>query len=92
MSGTDTGFLADYDLTEEYRQLNLAGLNYRYGLAMLTTSPAQRFRVLEHQGRVGPGMNGDLTIFRPILGQAIPVLLRVAIYMVRDGRVSYSSH
>jgi hypothetical protein len=43
MFGTDTGHLTDYELTEEYRELYLAGLNYRDVLAMLTTSLAQRF-------------------------------------------------
>ena len=27
--GTDTGFLTDYDMSEEYRQLELAGLSFR---------------------------------------------------------------
>src|ERR1017187_8564049 len=38
--GTDTGFLTDYDVKEEYRQLELAGLSFHDVLAMLTTSPA----------------------------------------------------
>jgi imidazolonepropionase-like amidohydrolase len=35
--GTDTGFEHDYDLTEEYRQLAVAGLSFKDVLAMLTT-------------------------------------------------------
>lgn len=62
MFGTDTGFLTDYDDTEEYKQLSLAGLSYRDILAMLTTAPAQRFHVADHEGRIAPGMDADLTI------------------------------
>lgn len=42
--GTDTGFLTDYDVKEEYRQLGLAGLSFHDVLAMLTTAPAARFK------------------------------------------------
>ena len=51
MFGTDTGYLTDYSMDEEYRQLGLAGLSFRDVLAMLTTNPAQRFGVLT--GRAG---------------------------------------
>ncbi|MCK9685368.1 amidohydrolase family protein [Scleromatobacter humisilvae] len=60
--GTDTGFLADYDVSEEYRQLSLAGLKIDDILAMLTTAPAALFKTTSHQGRVAPGMDGDLTV------------------------------
>ncbi len=60
--GTDTGFLTDYDVSEEYRQLSLAGLAIDDILAMLTTAPAALFKVAKHQGRVALGMDGDLTI------------------------------
>jgi N-acetylglucosamine-6-phosphate deacetylase len=54
MFGTDTGFLTDYDMAEEYRQLYLTGLSFRDVLAMLTTAPAQRFHVADHQGELRP--------------------------------------
>jgi imidazolonepropionase-like amidohydrolase len=91
MFGTDTGFLSDYDLTEEYRQLSLAGLNYRDVLAMLTTSPAQRFRVSEHKGRVAVGMNGDLTILSADPAAGDPTAFTRVRYTVRNGRVIYRS-
>jgi imidazolonepropionase-like amidohydrolase len=91
MFGTDTGYLADYDMTEEYRQLYLAGLNYRDVLAMLTTSPAQRFRVSKQKGRVAPGMNGDLTILSADPAAGDPTAFTQVRYTVRDGRVIYSS-
>jgi imidazolonepropionase-like amidohydrolase len=62
MFGTDTGFLTDYDVKEEYRQLALAGLSFRDVLAMLTTAPAERFHVAGEKGRIAVGMNGDLTV------------------------------
>jgi imidazolonepropionase-like amidohydrolase len=62
MFGTDTGFLTDYSITEEYRQLALARLTFRDVLAMLTTNPAERFHVSKEKGRVAIGMAGDLTV------------------------------
>jgi imidazolonepropionase-like amidohydrolase len=91
MFGTDTGYLTDYDLTEEYRQLYLAGLSYRDVLAMLTTSPAQRFRVSKQKGRIAPGMNGDLTILSADPSSGDPTTFTRVRYTVRDGRVIYSS-
>ena len=60
--GTDTGFLTDYSVAEEYRQLQLAGLSFHEVLAMLTTAPAGEFHVSSEAGRIHPGANGDLTI------------------------------
>ena len=60
--GTDTGFLTDHDVGEEFRQLSLAGLGVNDILAMLTTTPAALFKVDGHAGRVARGMDGDLTI------------------------------
>jgi len=60
--GTDTGFLTDHDVGEEFRQLSLAGLGVDDILAMLTTTPAALFKVDGHAGRVARGMDGDLTI------------------------------
>lgn len=91
MFGTDTGFLTDYDLTEEYRQLYLAGLNYRDVLTMLTTSPAQRFRVSKQKGRIAPGMSGDLTILSADPASGDPTAFTRVRYTIRNGRVIYSS-
>jgi imidazolonepropionase-like amidohydrolase len=91
MFGTDTGFLTDYDLTEEYRQLYLAGLSYRDVLAMLTTSPARQFRVSKQKGRIAPGMNGDLTILSADPASGDPTTFTQVRYTVRNGRVIYSS-
>ena len=60
--GTDTGFLTDYDQAEEFRQLKEAGFGFRDILAMLTTAPTELFHLSKHEGKVLPGMRGDLTI------------------------------
>ncbi len=88
--GTDTGFLSDYDMTEEYRQLHLAGLSYRDVLAMLTTAPAQRFHVSDHEGRIAPGMNGDLTILSSDPASGDPAAFTQVRYTIRKGRILYS--
>jgi len=89
MFGTDTGFLTDYDMGEEYRQLSLAGLGFRQILTMLTTAPAERFNVSNHEGRIAPGMNADLTILSadPALGD--PRAFTRVKYTIRAGRVIF---
>jgi imidazolonepropionase-like amidohydrolase len=86
MFGTDTGFLQDYDVKEEYHQLALAGFSYRDVLAMLTTAPAQRFHVADQEGRVAVGMKGDLTVLSadPAVD---PLAFAQVAYAVRGGRV-----
>jgi imidazolonepropionase-like amidohydrolase len=89
--GTDTGFLTDYDVKEEYRQLGLAGLSFRDVLAMLTTAPAARFKVSAHSGTIRTGNDGDLTILLadPAAGQ-LHDLSPVA-YNIRAGRVIFDA-
>src|ERR1017187_2155603 len=42
--GTDTGFLTDYDVNEEYRQLELSGLYLLYVWGILSPSSAVNFK------------------------------------------------
>lgn len=88
MFGTDTGFVTDYDVTEEYRQLSLAGLTYRDVLAMLTTAPAARFKVADHKGRIVAGMDGDLTILSADPSTTDFTAFTRVRYTVRGGRVT----
>jgi imidazolonepropionase-like amidohydrolase len=90
MFGTDTGFLTDYDMKEEYRQLALAGLSYRDVLAMLTTAPAQRFRVADQEGRVTVGMKGDLTVLSADPASD-PLAFTRVLFAIRGGRVIASA-
>jgi imidazolonepropionase-like amidohydrolase len=86
--GTDTGFVADYDLTEEYRQLALAGLSFPDVLAMLTTAPVERF-VLKDEGRIAPGQRGDLTILSADPStQGLTAFTQVR-YTIRAGHVIF---
>jgi imidazolonepropionase-like amidohydrolase len=85
--GTDTGFLTDYSVAEEYRQLALAGLTYRDVLAMLTTAPAQEFHVSERKGRVVVGMDGDLTVLSEDPAGGDPLAFTRVRYAIRGGRV-----
>jgi imidazolonepropionase-like amidohydrolase len=86
--GTDTGFVTDYDLTEEYRQLALAGLSFKEVLAMLTTAPAQRLG-LQDAGRIAPGLPADLTILdEDPSSQDLTAFTQVR-YTIRAGRVIF---
>jgi imidazolonepropionase-like amidohydrolase len=89
--GTDTGFLADYDVSEEFRQLSLAGLDADDILAMLTTTPAALFKVDQCQGRVAPGMDGDLTILGSDPKTAGAAAFSDVRYTMRGGRVLFDS-
>lgn len=90
MFGTDTGFLTDYDVKEEYRQLAHAGLSFRDILAMLTTNPAQRFHVSDQKGRVVVGMTGDLTILSADPATD-PLEFAHARHTIRGGRIIASA-
>ena len=87
--GTDTGFLTDYDVSEEFRQLSLAGLAVDDILAMLTTAPAALFSVAAHQGRVAPGMDGDLTILGSDPRSAGVRAFSDVRYTIRGGQVLF---
>jgi len=87
--GTDTGFVTDYDLSEEYEQLELTGLSWREVLAMLTTNPAERFKVADKKGRVEAGMDGDLTVLRRDPAKEGLDMFTSVQYVVRGGRVIY---
>jgi imidazolonepropionase-like amidohydrolase len=89
--GTDTGFLTDYDVKEEYRQLELAGLSFHDVLAMLTISPAVKFKVSARSGTIRTGNDGDLTILLadPAAGK-LQDFGRVA-YTIRGGRVIFDA-
>jgi imidazolonepropionase-like amidohydrolase len=90
MFGTDTGFLTDYDVKEEYHQLALAGLSYRDVMAMLTTAPAQRFRMADHEGRIAVGMAGDLTVLSADPATD-PLAFTRVLFAIRGGRVIASA-
>jgi imidazolonepropionase-like amidohydrolase len=59
--GTDVGYMADYDPTEEYR-LMARVLSAMQILASLTTAPAARWQEQNRRGRVQAGLDADLVV------------------------------
>ena len=85
--GTDTGFLPDYDQGEEFRQLMTAGFSFREVLCTLTTAPAALFHVSQSEGKVMPGMRGDLTILAEDPASGRPEAFTRVRYTIRGGIV-----
>ena len=86
--GTDTGFVTDYDLTEEYRQLALAGLSFKKVLTMLTTAPAKRLGVKD-AGRIAPGLPADLTVLSADpTSEGLAAFTQVR-YTIRAGKIIF---
>src|ERR1035437_2773549 len=90
--GTDTGFLLDYDQSEEFRQLIQAGCGFRDVLAMLTTAPAELFHQSQREGKVMPGMRGDLTILSEDPASGHPEAFAKVRYTIRGGKVIWRSN
>jgi imidazolonepropionase-like amidohydrolase len=86
--GTDVGYMADYDPTDEYVLMQQAGLTFSQILASLTTGPAARFARAAHSGRIAAGMDADLVALDRNPERDITALARVR-YAVRLGRVIY---
>jgi imidazolonepropionase-like amidohydrolase len=89
--GTDTGFLPDYDQSEEFRQLTQAGFDFREVLAMLTTAPVELFHRSHSEGKVIPGMRGDLTILSEDPASGHPDAFTKVRYTIRGGKVIWHS-
>jgi imidazolonepropionase-like amidohydrolase len=90
--GTDTGFLPDYDQSEEFRQLMETGFGFREVLAMLTTAPAELFHLSEREGKVVPGMRGDLTILSEDPASGRPETFTKVRYTIRGGKVIWDAN
>jgi imidazolonepropionase-like amidohydrolase len=88
--GTDVGYLPDYATVDEYRFLTEAGLDFPHILAMLTTTPAQRFGLGNRTGRIAVGMDADIVLVKADPGAVIQALDQVA-YTILGGRVIYRS-
>lgn len=87
--GTDTGFLTDYDVSEEYHQLQMAGLTFRDVLSMLTVNPAKEFHLESHMGHLRVGYDGDLTVLSGDPRQGDLQDFAHVLYTVRAGRVIF---
>jgi imidazolonepropionase-like amidohydrolase len=88
--GTDLGYITDYDPTEEYQQMQRAGMRFQDILASLTTAPAERFGRSGRTGRVAPGMDADIVLLAGDPTTNIEALSRVR-YTLRKGKIIYQS-
>jgi imidazolonepropionase-like amidohydrolase len=88
--GTDTGYMTEYDPTEEYALMANAGMTLAQILASLTTAPAERFESTKQLGRIAPGLVADLTVVKGDPAADIRALAAVE-YTIRDGRIIYRS-
>jgi imidazolonepropionase-like amidohydrolase len=88
--GTDTGYLPDYDVSEEFRQLVQANLTWREVLRMLTENPARLFKD-QNRGRVATGMIADLAILETDPAVDPSAFWRVR-YTIRNGTVIWNSN
>jgi imidazolonepropionase-like amidohydrolase len=86
--GTDVGYLHDYATVDEYVLLTASGLTFPRILAMLTTTPAQRFGLSNRTGRIAVGMDADIVLLRGDPAAAIQALDEVAYTLLR-GKVIY---
>ena len=84
--GTDVGYIADYDPTDEYVYMQQAGLSYPQILAALTTAPAARFGAAARTGRLAAGLDADIVVIQGDPAQDIRALARVRTTL-RAGRV-----
>lgn len=87
--GTDVGYIDQFDTTEEFMSMSRAGLSFRQILASLTTNPAQRFRSSSHLGRIGRGMDADLTVLTADPAQDSTAFSKVR-YTIVAGKIIYS--
>jgi len=84
--GTDVGYMADYDPSEEFVYLQRAGLAPAQILAMLTTAPAARFGRAERTGRLAPGFSADVVVLDGDPALDVRAFAKVRTTM-RDGRI-----
>ena len=87
--GTDTGFLTDYDISEEYHQLQLVGLTFRDVLSMLTVNPSAEFHLESHAGRLRVGYDGDLTVLHDDPSGGDLRKFAHVLYAIRAGKVIF---
>jgi imidazolonepropionase-like amidohydrolase len=87
--GTDVGFQATYDTTQEFEFMGRA-MPWRDILASLTTNPTELFKETT-KGRVQAGMTADLVVLNGDPESDVRNFAKVA-YTIRGGRVIYSAN
>jgi predicted amidohydrolase YtcJ len=58
---------------------------------MLTSAPAGRFGVADHEGCIAPGMEADLTILSADPATGDPLAFTQVKYTIRAGRIIFHS-
>ena len=86
--GTDVGYMTDYTTAGEFHGLVASGLGPMDMLRMLTTAPAERFKVSDHTGRLSLGMDADLVVLNGDPAQDVKWFSDVRC-TIRQGKVVY---
>lgn len=84
--GTDVGFQAKYDTTQEFEFMGRA-MSWKEILASLTTAPSDYFKATS-KGRVEKGMDADFVVLDGDPAVDVKNFAKVA-YTVRGGKVIY---
>jgi predicted amidohydrolase YtcJ len=69
-----------------------AGFGFGDVLAMLTTAPVELFHLSQREGKVLPGMRGDLTILSEDPASGHPDAFTKVRYTIRGGIVIWRSN
>lgn len=85
--GTDVGYIATFDTTEEYQLMGRA-MDWRAILVSLTTAPAQRFGFAAAKGQIRPGMDADLTVLDADPAKDVTAFAKVKA-TIKGGKVIY---
>lgn len=89
--GTDVGYVADYDPTEEFSLMAEAGMSFSQILAALTINPARKFKQEHKTGTIKVGLNADLVILKGDPATDAKRFAQVA-YTIHNGKVIYASN
>ncbi len=88
--GTDVGYIPVYDTTEEFEQMERAGMRFSDILAALTTAPAGRFGKPNQTGKIAAGALADLVVLESDPGQNIRAFSKVK-FTLRHGKIIFQS-
>jgi imidazolonepropionase-like amidohydrolase len=87
--GTDVGYMADYDPSDEYSLMSQAGMSFQDILASLTINPAVKFGY-KNTGKIAPGMDADIVILNHDPAADVRNFSSVA-YTIHKGRIIYEA-
>jgi imidazolonepropionase-like amidohydrolase len=87
--GTDADYMSDFDPTEEYELMSLAGMSPMQILASMTTTPAERWNETHRRGRIAAGLDADIVVLDGDPGRAAKNFASVRC-TVRGGALLYS--